>query len=113
MSSEDKPDTCIKFSNNSVTKLSTLTFEQQSLLTWTAIYVFVSLFITFTIIIWAFVILDLIGWQLGVIYTVISYVIFYGLSVLYRYITIKDIEKNQIKMQKLNKMNSKTLDNKE
>ena len=94
MSSVDKADTLIKFPKSQVKPLAPLTFEQQSLLTWTALFVFLSIFIAITIIIWTFVILKLISWQTALIFTVIGYVIFYGLSVLYRFFAAKDIQKS-------------------
>lgn len=96
MSSEIRADTYIKFDlQTEPIKISTpITDEKLSLITWTALYVFVTLFISFVIMIWAFVVLGMISWQWGFLFTVISYVILYGLCVLYRYVTIKDIERN-------------------
>lgn len=100
MSTEIEADAYIKFDVETKTLKSEpkISEEELSLITWTALYVFVSLFISFVIIIWSFVILNIITWQWGALFTVISYVILYGLCVLYRFVVIKDIEKKRDKV---------------
>lgn len=61
-----------------------LTPQEQNLLTWTAIYIFLVSFLLTVIFVWILTALGLMSLATGVVITAVSYVLFYSLSVVYR-----------------------------